>query len=272
MNLKLSIIAPLLLSACTQMESGYDSYDSKYTWACLNESTSFAPRTPGRVTYIVPVVDFDSQLYAPTSVPDVSLTVCTSASCDQPITDWQKLPGSADYVWVLSLPYGLNNAVLRFTAPGYTPMDYVLGGPMVGSPDGTLTIKGLGVPLLKAASVTSLYNQVGLADLDLSKGVFAARFLDCAGERADRSVVTTAGGNIEGSVAFALSNNNLATPTTLETDDRGVAGFMNLPPQTLDVVGWASTGHQIDGVTTVLIRPGVITLAELRPGLETWGQ
>lgn len=264
----------LTVGACTPMDSAADSYDSKYRWPCLNsgEQIQVAARDPGRVTYVVPVVDFDSQLTAPTTVPGATLTICTSAACDAPFTDWQRLQGPAEYVWVLSLPYSLSNAVLRFSAPGYIPMDYVLGGPMIGAPTGELTVKGIGIPLVKETTLTALYNQVGLSGVDLTRGVFAARVLDCSGERAASSTVTTSVGNVTGSIPFALSNNNLATPTTLETDSRGVAGFMNLPPQTLDVVGWSSTGLQIGDVTTMPIRAGAITLAELRPGLELWGQ
>lgn len=232
-----------------------------------------APPPPGRVLYIVPVVDFDSQLYAPTEVPAVALIVCTSAACTTPFTDWQRLDGPAPFVWVLSFPAGLSNAVLRFSAPGYVPMDYVLGGPMVGTPAGDLTVKGVGVPLLKEATLASLYAQVGLPMVDLTRGTYAARVLTCDGVRATQATVQPTTGDVASpAVAFSLSNNNLATASSLETDQRGVAGFFNLPPQTLDVQGWTDTGVALGSATTVLVRPGVVTLSELRPGLDQWGQ
>jgi hypothetical protein len=51
-----------------------------------------------------------------------------------------------------------------------------------------------------------------------------------------------------------------------------VAGFVNLAAQVIDVVALTPGGQAFVEPTTVNIRPGVITLAELRRGLGLWGQ
>lgn len=51
-----------------------------------------------------------------------------------------------------------------------------------------------------------------------------------------------------------------------------MAGFVNLAAQVIDVVALTPGGQAFVEPTTVNIRPGVITLAELRRGLGLWGQ
>ena len=54
---------------------------------------------------------------------------------------------------------------------------------------------------------------------------------------------------------------------------RGVAGFVNVVPGTVDVEAVAPVnGGVVYGRTTLPVRAGVITLAEVRDGLDRWGQ
>jgi hypothetical protein len=259
-------------AACTPMDSGDDSYYSIHDWYCLGTAPVMADRVPGRIQYTVPVVDFDSQLYAPTPIAGAQLTVCTSAACTEPFTDWHQLDSGSPLLWSLDLPYGLSNAVLRFTAPGYVPMDYVLGGPMIGNPvDGSLVVKGIGIPLLHEEALSALYGEVGLGAFDPSRGVFAVRVLDCNGSRAPDATLSASAVS-PGSVPFSLSNGNLASANSSTTDARGVAGIMNLLPNTFDVSALSPGGEMVARPTTVNIRPGVVTLAEIRVGLDQWGQ
>lgn len=256
----------LLLAGCGAMAPGGDTYNSEVTWKCLGSPAAVPTAAGDRVTYAVPVVDFDSQLYAPTTVPGAQLLVCTSAACDVPFTDWQGGPGAngLPFLWALSFPAGASNITLRFTAPGYVPMDYALGGPMVQDAE------GVGIPLVKETTLASLQAQVGLGAVDPHRGTYAARVLDCGNTRAS-DVNITATPVTADAVMFSLSNDNLATRATLETDERGVAGFFNLLPGTMDVTGLVG-GKQVAEPVTVNVRPGVITLTEVRPSLGVWGQ
>lgn len=254
------ILSVVLLTACSGLDSKEDTYSSVVDWWCLESPQEVIQVSQPRIQYITPVVDFDSQLTNPTVVPGATLTICTSAACDVPFTDWQRLEGPAEYVWVLSLPYGLSNATLRFEAPGYVPMDYPLGGPMIRD------AKGVGVPLLKEVAYASLQAQVGIAAPDPTRGTFAARVLDCNNLRSSGVSLTGGAG-----VPFSLSNGNLASAGS-QTDQRGVAGWFAVAPGTLDVQAFTGTGAAVDAPYTALVRAGAITLGELRPGLDQWGQ
>jgi hypothetical protein len=160
-------------------------------------------------------------------------------------------------------------------------MDYVFGGPMKGLPDGSSVVYGLTIPLLKESTRDTIYNDLGLSGTaDPSRGVLALRTLDC-GRSAQGQGVRAKGVRLsaipkappEPAVAWTLSFSNRATPNKLETDARGVAGFVNMLPGSVDVEGIAPVGGGTPyGRTTLAVRPGVITLGELRDGLDIWGQ
>lgn len=282
METKLDIfIFTALLAACTPLDDENDTYSSLNYWYCLGEQSQIAEREPGRITYVMPIVDFNSQPTSPSPVPGVTFKVCTNAVCvpEYPVCDgsteqcYNVGPGPTPFVQVLDLPYGFANGILRFQAPEYVDMDYVLGGPMIGTPSGELLVRSLGITMVPNLTRDGIYAQVGIPEIDLGRGVLAIRTLDCRGERSPGVTVSPSSGDVESpAVAFSLSSNNLATPTSLETDGRGVAGFINLAPQTIDVVAFTPDGTPFVRPTTLNVRPGVITLAELRMGLDQWGQ
>jgi hypothetical protein len=78
-----------------------------------------------------------------------------------------------------------------------------------------------------------------------------------------------------GSCAWSLSDANAFAPDSLQTDARGVAGFLDAAVGVINVFAEAPIG---DGYPyparppALRVRAGVITLAELRDGLGVWGQ
>lgn len=273
-NLYLFLIP--LSFGCSSMKPGEDTWESLYTpdeWKCLLDTEAPIEST-GRATYTVPVVDFNSQPTAPTPVPALAIAVCTSPTCDpvypvctdNPLGQCVNISGGP-VLYKMDFPAGLSNVVLRLSAPDYVGMDYVMGGPMVQS------TQGLGIPMVPIATRQSIYTNLGAGTVDETRGVLAVRTLDCNNARAQGVTVEAVDGQIEyPSIPFRLSNNNLATGATLETDERGVAGFVNLAPQTVDVVARTDYGKEFGGPTTLNIRPNTITLAELRDGIDIWGQ
>ena len=256
----------LFLTACSGMRDGQET--------CF-DFTEVAAREPDRVQYTVPVVDFDTQLTTPTAVPDVTTQVCINATCTPELPRcngdvgqcWREYPGPIDAVKVFDFPYGLTNVVLRLSAPGYVPTDYPMGGPIIGAPDGSLSMRGVGIVLVKQETYAAIHGQVGTVP-DPLRGTLAVRVLDCRLQRAEGVEVSGYNADLRGATAFSLSNNNLATAARLQTDQRGVVGFFNLPSQTVDVevATW-----NISPVT-LNIRPGTLTLAEMRWGLDQFGQ
>lgn len=259
------------------------------SWGCLEQRPTLLEQPPERIQYLVGIVDFDSQPppNTPTSVPGLQVTVCGSPSCDPPfsapdVVTVNPIEGQPSYVWMIDFPYNFSNAYLRLTAPNYAPMEYFFGGPLKGPPEGGHVVRGLTIPLLKEATRDTIYNDLGLpGPADPTRGVLAVRTLDCRrsaqgqGQRAAgvrlRAIPSAPDAP---AVAWTLSFSNRATPNKLETDARGVAGFVNVVPGTVDIEGVAPLGDGGTpyGATTLPVRAGVITLAEVRYGLDLWGQ
>lgn len=241
---------------------------------CLDFVT-VVPREPGRVQYTVPVVDFDTQLTAPIPVSGATLRVCLNATCEVELplcngdvgSCYRESPGPNPAIRVLDFPFGLTNVTLRWSAPGYVPTDYVMGGPLIGSASGDLALRGVGIVLVSEATYASMHAQVGAVP-DPARGTLALRVLGCDLNRLAGAPLETFNANINGSTGFSLSTGNLLTDARIETDARGVVGFLNLLPQTLDVFipAWDQQP------TTFNVRPGTLTLGEMRWGLDQFGQ
>jgi hypothetical protein len=252
-------------------------------WACLDSPQKPVTQEPGRVTYVVAIVDFDSQPYSPTPVEGLNIEVCGSPSCDPPasapeVVITNPVEGLPPSVYAIEFPFRFSNGSLRLTAPGYAAMDYVFNGPIIGPPEGGYQIQGLTIPLLKATTRETIYHDLGLpGDVDAARGVLALRTLNCL--RDPKGNPRAAGVKLQAipaapeppAVAWTLSTSNRATPNRLETDNRGVAGFVNALPLVYDVEG-LTPADRTYGRTSIAVRPDVITLAEIRDGIGLWGQ
>ncbi len=252
-------------------------------WACLAAPQKPVVQDPKRVTYVVAIVDFDSQPYSPTPVSGLKIEVCGSPSCDPPASEpdvviHNPVQGQPPFVYAIEFPFRFSNGSLRLTAPGYAPMDYIFNGPIIGPPEGGYVVQGLTIPLLKATTRDTIYHDLGIAgDVDKARGVLALRTLNClrdpkANARAPGvKLVSVPNAPKAPSVAWTLSTSNRATPNRLETDSRGVAGFVNVLPLVYDLEGLSPVGLSY-GRTSIAVRPEVITLAEIRDGIGLWGQ
>jgi hypothetical protein len=252
-------------------------------WACLIEPQKPIVQDAKRVTYVVAVVDFDSQPYSPTAVTGLKIEVCGSPSCDPPASEpdvviHNPVQGQPPFVYAIEFPFRFSNGSLRLTAAGYAPMDYIFNGPMIGAPEGGYVVQGLTIPLLKATTRDTIYHDLGIAgDVDKTRGVLALRTLNCLRDpkanprAAGVKLVSIPSAPKAPSVAWTLSTSNRATPNRLETDGRGVAGFVNVPPLVYDLEGLSPVGMGY-GRTSIAVRPEVITLAEIRDGIGLWGQ
>jgi hypothetical protein len=240
----------------------------------------------------VPVVDFNSQPTAPIVIPDLQVEVC-SGSCElmlqqcntetpAPTEQCYGLTKDSDRPFMLrfDLPFNFSGATLRLSAPGYAQLDYMFGGPLIGSPEGDMIVSGLALPMLTEQTRAAFYADLGSSSVDPTRGMLAVRALNCRraiaplgglqGMRAAGvGIRATDPDAVSGAVPFRLSGANLPTPNELETDPTGVAGYANVQPRVVDIVA-ETPGGEI--ATAIRVRPDVITVAELRPGLELWGQ
>lgn len=235
------------------------------------------------MTYVVGIVDFDSQPYSPTPVKGLQIEVCGSPSCDPPASEPEVIitnpvEGQPPFVYAIEVPFRFSNGSLRLTAPNYAPMDYIFNGPMIGPPEGGYVVQGLTIPLLKATTRETIYHDLGLpGEVDTSRGVLALRTLNCLRQEGSNprapgvKLISVPQAPDEPAVAWTLSTSNRATANRLETDARGVAGFVNALPLVYDLEGLSPVGLTY-GRTSIAVRPGVITLAEIRDGIGLWGQ
>jgi hypothetical protein len=213
----------------------------------------------------------------------LKIEVCGSPSCDPPASEpdvviRNPVEGQPPFVYAIELPFRFSNGSLRLTAPAYAPMDYIFNGPMIGPPEGGYVVQGLTIPLLKATTRDTIYHDLGIAgDVDKTRGVLALRTLNClrdpkANPRAPGvKLVSIPNAPKEPAVAWTLSTSNRATANRLETDARGVAGYVNALPLVYDLEGLSPVGPPY-GRTSIAVRPGGITLAEIRDGIGLWGQ
>lgn len=268
-------------------------------WGCLSTGITMPQMQPSRITYQVVVVDFDAQPRALTPVPDLTVEVCSTYECDRvlPACEAGVDPsptqqctiigtGPAPFIYLINLPFGLVNAGLKMTAPGYVQMNYLFGGPMIGTPEGSRTVVGIPIPLLTEARRQAVYRQVGLDQVDMARGSLAVRTLTCArapatvnpamppppqGQYAASILVQTETELEFPAVSWILSDGNQFTDDLLLTNERGVAGILNVAPQAVFVKAILPNGQEY-GSTTLPVLPNIITLAELRPGINSWGQ
>jgi hypothetical protein len=283
-SLKISFV--LLSLSCTAFEPASDRLPDaavpELEWQCLHAPRSIPPPAtfPERITYLVPIVDFDSQRRSPTAVPGLEITVCNGARCDAPLpacagvlapdcVGIQQVAADPPFIYTLSFPYGFADAVLRLQAPGYAGVDYLLGGPMVGTADGAPVVNGLVISMPLWATAEKLSRDVGVSPSP-DQRTLTLRALDCDGQRAPG--VTVQPLDNEQGIPFELSDDTLTRRDTLVTGARGVGGLIGLPSPSIDVVGLSPSGIEFGGPTSIELRAGVITLAELRHGLGVWGQ
>jgi hypothetical protein len=265
-------------------------------WSCLRPGgTMVVTRgAPSRIRYQVPIVDFDSL----TPVAGLVVQACTTSNCDPfpacdtttpaPTQQCAIVSGPAGALYVIDLPWNFTGG-LKLTKPGeYAEMDYFFGGPMVGLPEiandnGGDLVQGLPIPVLKLTARQRAYDEVGGGVVDIAKGTLAVRVLNCVrnnvsaalpipqGTRAAGVSINAVPMQPAGSVPWTLSTSNFFTPNLTVTDNRGVAGYLQAPPITM------SLQAELDDVTLITpksfrVRENVITLAELRAGLDQWGQ
>lgn len=266
-------------------------------WGCLTTGIQMPMIATGRITYQVVIVDFDAQPRALTPVPGLNVEVCSTSTCDvvlpacapgvDPMPSEQCAivgTGPAPFIYLINLPYGLVNGGLKLTADGYVQMNYLFGGPMIGTPEGSRTIVGVPIPLLTEGRRQAVYTNVGLPTVDMGRGTLAVRTLTCArqpenaptptapqGQYAARVLVDTVEELQTPAVSWILSDGNIFTDDLLLTNERGVAGILNVSPQSVTVNAVLENGNQYASVTLPVL-PNIITLAELRPGLNVWGQ
>lgn len=197
-------------------------------WACLDHPTVLVDRAPQPVQYRVAVVDADTNA----TVDGLSAAACDTMACGP---NAAVVTAQAGGLYAVSFPFGFSSAYLKLLAPGYVPLDYFLGGPMIGTPGGSYVVQGLPIAMHKS----------GL--LDAQKAGLLVRALDCEG------APTLA--------ATVLLGDDKLSPQQLVAVDAG----------NYQLTATAPDGRAYARLNARLF-PGIVEVFELRNGLEQWGQ
>lgn len=251
-------------------------------WSCLSQEPGL--QTYGRdelaaVTYVVPI----GSVLSPTVMPEglaIALCQINDVVCSAPLTPaineaLEVPPG----VLALDIPYGFEG-YLMLTAPGYVPTMYYFQGPIIGF-DGAAYVVGEPILLYDAPTLgDQLYLLLSgvEAGLSVDAGFLTVRAIDCLGQVSNGVRVELVGASAPGWVEL----NGLMVLNydgSLTTDASGIAGFVNqAAPGTMIVEGvapadcgsndspdGACSPEQRYGRMAVRVRPGAMTITELRP-------
>jgi hypothetical protein len=238
-------------------------------WSCLGQDERAPVSTPGvdRVTYVASVLDFGNPALSP---PGIDLGICQLADvyCAAPLpvsmTVLASMSMSAFFprpsAWAIELPL-LFEGYINLTAPGYVPAQYFFGGPMVAGAGGEQAVTGEPITMFTENGVPSLFDAVGVVR-DPAFGLLLLRTVDCRGQRAPGVQLRLRGAGVPWVLVNGLP---ILSDPPLATDASGTAGFLNVPPGNLLIEGYVPAGDATYGRTAVRVRPGQITMAEIRP-------
>jgi hypothetical protein len=250
-------------AGCTEFEAGSDVLPgteanllepSDPRWSCLSASaerppTPFFSGAAGRVIASFQVLDLTTgQLY-----PNARIRACGLAdvTCENPVTDWFQVDSSG---WVDLPLYQGYTGFLEVESPGeMVPYLLYMTEPLTGP----ITEYPLGA--ISAASLLPLLQLVGLTYVPGS-GLIALRIFDCQGN-------TAAGASVSSeldAVSYYFVD-GLPSVTAAETDEGGVAGFVNLPPRVVVIDVTAPNGLSIAGPQSFAIRSGWLSGMFVRP-------
>jgi hypothetical protein len=252
-------IGPLVL-ACTEFEGGTDELEATTEmlaelppaagtdWSCLDAAPSRAgPATLGApITYTVRLVDLGTR----NPVPGMTVRVCglTDVDCVMPVAD--RLLPDADGWLDIPLTEGFAG-YLELRSPSTVPTSFYLN-------EGLRTMTEYPFVAVTVPTFEGLRAAVGVAG-DSSLGAIAVRTFDCQGAPAPGTVLT----NNAGGVPFYFAN-GLPTITRRETDDEGLAGYINSPPGVTLLQSQLADGTVVDRAS-LIVRPGWIMTAFMRP-------
>lgn len=234
-------------------------------WDCLAAPAEMAPRNHRRIQYVLPVIEFGSELRA-SAVPDLEVAVCGDVDCSLMLPRCADIisdgcyglsVGPQPFMLQFDFPFGAG-AGLRLKAPGYVSVDYQLGGPMVGTPDGFQRVIGNAVPMVREADSHRFYSGAG-------RGAVLVTALDCNSKRAAGVSLLP----IDGTPLRVEVNGNVVAGS-LQTDMRGVVGFGDLGPGSFTIEAATPVGLEI--IAEAIVRPDSITMFEARHGRGVWGQ
>ena len=247
-------------------------------WWCVANGTAVTtvppPPTPSprptKVRYRVPIIDFYSAVAGSTQpLTNLTITACglgDPACSISPKTPTVVPPTSATPLYQIDFDYGFNGFI-RITAPDYIATEYYFGGPLLGSPGGTVdpvdgvpVVQGLFIAPITVEAAEAFYMAHGFT-IEPGKGLLGPRLLDCNGARADDVTLQVA--DPTGNGYTLIQNLPVFHDPPIKTDSRAVSGYVNMTPFNYSVSAIAPGGVPY-GSTVAVVRPDTLTVFEIR--------
>jgi hypothetical protein len=258
----IGLLAGSFLLACTEFEAGTDELEpasetlaqlpegSGVDWSCLGAQSARSP-DPGAlgaaITYSLRLVDIATN--AP--FPGVTARACglTDVDCTVPVTE--RLQPDADG-WV-HVPLTENfSGYLELEGPPALPYIFYLPS------EGLRTMREFPLFMISAQGYLALVTANGVTD-DRALGGVATRTFDCVGNPAPATVLT----NNTGGVPYYFAN-GLPDVTRRQTDESGLAGYLNVPPGVTLIQSELGDGTVVSR-KSVIVRPGWLSAIFMRP-------
>jgi hypothetical protein len=249
-----------VLPGCTDFEPGTDELSASREmlgelpaapgtdWSCLDTVPSRIDRATlgAPITYTVRLVDLGTR----NPVSDMTVRVCglTDVDCVMPVAD--ALRPDADGRLDIPLTEGFAG-YLELRSSTTVPSSFYLN-------EGLRTMTEFPFVAVTVATFEGLRAAVGVT-ADDSFGAIAVRTFDCQGVPAPSTVLT----NNVGGVPFYFAN-GLPDITRRETDDDGLAGYVNSPPGVTLLQSQLTDGTVVDR-KSLIVRPGWLMTAYMRP-------
>jgi hypothetical protein len=256
---------------------------------------------PPTITYVLPLVDFQSAAANATPMPlskngqplTATILECPAGACVSPdggsMTPVVTLPpkGGGE-IYDIALTYGFTGAILinpsgytigpdgfmgQPDPQGYIPILYFFGGPLYGTPGPngpSPSVMGVAIAIPTYYWLDHLFSEV-IATRDATKAILVVRILDCNGNRASGVTLSVTPSSGPQATGFTLGQDYEAEQSPVAvgqppppTDSHGVAGYFNMNPGNYTVSAVTMDGAKYVTNTPAHMLQGIVTEVELR--------
>jgi len=255
---------------CSSMAPESDSYQTvvlrgvqpstEPDWDCVGDLDEPPPENiPAQITYTFPFVDWISD----DAMENRTVQVCNrlDATCARPL---DAMVNVVDGQREVSVTFrGGQNVYFLLQAMDAIPAVLYFDGPMYSNQVGGR------IQMQTLESITGLAQQAQV-QLDPMLGALAVRPHDCAGRIVSGALYSV--GDTTTSIPYTFVNGLPRAPTppvpasstVIPSDNTPWAGFVNVPPGGLTVVGRLAETDREFGTADIQVRPGFVHVVEVR--------
>ena len=277
------------MAGCTSLASGADTAQELVPddphWGCLTKPIAPPPLldpVPSNLVYALPIFDF--RILPPAVIPQLTVRACQIQDypCSKavglvlsPVDTPAQVYGTAFQtpVYPIVMPYAVD-AYIRITAPDYLPLEYYLGGPLLGARSNLVMNNLTVVPGLQVTPITAIDADNLASGVQTTRNpdaaIIAMRTLDCTDQPAEGVTLSLS----VKAVPFTFLT-GLPTLSALPTTERALAGFANIEVPKGSFINVTVEGTAPNGIAygkiNLTVRGGQVTQGDIRPDVSQFG-